>query len=114
MEEAARMCDRLLIMDHGRIAAEGEPGGLVREHVGRQVLELQLTPDCDAQALVASLDGRLAGHEVAEDALMLFADDAEAILRELDHKRFPTESALVRNATLEDVFLRLTGRTLRE
>jgi lipooligosaccharide transport system ATP-binding protein len=114
MEEAARMCDRLLIMDHGRIAAEGEPAGLVREHVGRQVLELQLTPDCDAQALVASLDGRLAGHEVAEDALMLFADDAEAILRELDHKRFPTESALVRNATLEDVFLRLTGRTLRE
>jgi len=114
MEEAARLCDRLLIMDHGRIVAEGEPGALVREHVGREVLELKLEPDCDAEALLASLDGRLDGHELTEDALMLYAEDAEDVLRTLDHERFPTESALVRNATLEDVFLRLTGRTLEE
>jgi lipooligosaccharide transport system ATP-binding protein len=114
MEEAARMCDRLLIMDHGRIAAEGEPAVLIRQHVGRQVLELQPEPECDAQALVASLDGQLAGHEITEDSLMLYAEDAEAVLRSLDHQRFPTESATVRSATLEDVFLRLTGRTLRD
>ena len=48
MEEAARLCDRLLIMDHGRIVTEGEPGFLVREHVGREVLELKLGEGCDA------------------------------------------------------------------
>ena len=114
MEEAARLCDRLLIMDHGRIVAEGEPGALVRKHVGREVLELKLGEGCDADALLASLDGRLDGYELTEDALMLYADDAEDILRVLDHERFPTDSALVRGATLEDVFLRLTVRSLDE
>jgi lipooligosaccharide transport system ATP-binding protein len=114
MEEAARLCDRLLIMDHGRIVTEGEPGALVREHVGREVLELKLGEGCEADALLASLDGRLDGHELTEDVLMLYADDAEEVLRVLDHERFPTDSALVRHATLEDVFLRLTGRSLDE
>jgi lipooligosaccharide transport system ATP-binding protein len=114
MEEAARLCDRLLIMDHGRIVAQGEPGALVREHVGREVLELQLGEGCDAEALLASLDGRLDGYELTEDALMLYAEDAEDVLRVLDNERFPTDSALVRHATLEDVFLRLTGRSLDE
>jgi lipooligosaccharide transport system ATP-binding protein len=114
MEEAARLCDRLLIMDHGRIVAQGEPGALVREHVGREVLELELGEGCDTEALLASLDGRLDGYELTEDALMLYAEDAEDVLRVLDNERFPTESALVRHATLEDVFLRLTGRSLDE
>jgi lipooligosaccharide transport system ATP-binding protein len=114
MEEAARLCDRLLIMDHGRIVAEGEPVALVRRHVGREVLELRLEEDCDPEALVASVDGRVDGHELSDGVLMLFADDAEQLLGSLDHERFPTESAVVRNATLEDVFLRLTGRSLRE
>jgi lipooligosaccharide transport system ATP-binding protein len=114
MEEAARLCDRLLIMDHGRIVTEGEPGALVREHVGRQVLELKLGEGCDADGLIASLDGRVDGHELTEDVLMLYADDAEEALRALDEDRFPTDSAMVRGATLEDVFLRLTGRSLDE
>ena len=114
MEEAARLCDRLLIMDHGRIVTEGEPGALVHEHVGREVLELKLGEGCEADALLTSLDGRLDGHELTEDVLMLYADDAEEVLRVLDHERFPTDSALVRHATLEDVFLRLTGRSLDE
>jgi lipooligosaccharide transport system ATP-binding protein len=114
MEEAARLCDRLLIMDHGRIVTEGEPGALVRAHVGREVLELKLGEGCNAEALLASLDRRLDGHELTEDALMLYADDAEEVLGGLDHDRFPTDSALVRHATLEDVFLRLTGRSLDE
>jgi lipooligosaccharide transport system ATP-binding protein len=114
MEEAARLCDRLVIMDEGRIVAAGDPGALVIEHVGREVLELKVSDECDAEELVASLDGRLEGHEFTEDALMLYAPDAEELLETIDQERYPTESALVRRATLEDVFLRLTGRSLRE
>jgi lipooligosaccharide transport system ATP-binding protein len=114
MEEAARLCNRLVIMDEGSIVAEGEPGGLVRQHVGREVLELHVADECDAEELVASLDGRLDGHDFTEDALMLYASDAERLLEEIDQERYPTESALVRRASLEDVFLRLTGRSLRE
>lgn len=114
MEEAARLCDRLLIMDEGRIVAEGEPAALVRRHVGREVLELALAEGCDADELLAAVGPRSAGHEVSDGVLTLFADDAEELLRSLDHDRFPTESAVVRRATLEDVFLRLTGRSLRE
>jgi lipooligosaccharide transport system ATP-binding protein len=114
MEEAERLCDRLVIMDEGRIVAEGRPPDLVRSHVGREVLELKLDEGCDADRLVSSLDGRIQGHDISERTLMLYADNAEAVLEELDHDVFPTESALVRRATLEDVFLRLTGRSLRE
>ena len=114
MEEAERLCDRLVIMDEGRIVAEGRPADLVRAQVGREVLELKLDEGCDAERLVASLDGKIQGHDRSERTLMLYADDAEAVLEQLDHDSYPTESALVRRATLEDVFLRLTGRSLRE
>jgi lipooligosaccharide transport system ATP-binding protein len=114
MEEAERLCDRLVIMDEGRIVADGRPQDLVLRHVGKEVLELRLDEGCDADRLVASLDGRIQGHDLSEMTLMLYADDAEQLLEGLDHDTFPTESALVRRATLEDVFLRLTGRSLRE
>jgi lipooligosaccharide transport system ATP-binding protein len=114
MEEAERLCDRLVIMDEGRIVADGRPADLVRDHVGREVLELRLDEECDPDRLLASLDGRIQGHDRNEQTLMLYADNAERVLEELDHDAFPTESALVRRATLEDVFLRLTGRSLRE
>ena len=110
MEEAERLCDRLVIMDEGRIVADGKPPDLVSEHVGREVLELRLDEGCDPERLVGSLNGRIQGHDLSEQTLMLYADDAEQVLEELDHEAFPTESALVRRATLEDVFLRLTGR----
>jgi lipooligosaccharide transport system ATP-binding protein len=114
MEEAARLCDRLLIMDEGRIVTEGEPGRLVAQHVGREVLELELGEGCDGEALAASVDGAVSGHDLSDGRLTLFADNAEELLHSLDHHRYPTDSAYVRRATLEDVFLRLTGRTLRE
>jgi lipooligosaccharide transport system ATP-binding protein len=114
MEEAERLCDRLVIMDEGRIVADGRPAELIHRHVGREVLELQLDDGCDPERLVGSLDGRIQGHDLSERTLMLYADNAEVVLEELDQDAFPTESALVRRATLEDVFLRLTGRTLRE
>ena len=59
MEEAARLCDRLLIMDDGRIVTEGEPRQLVDQHVGREILELELGDGCDGEALVESIDGRV-------------------------------------------------------
>ena len=114
MEEAERLCDRLVIMDEGKIVAEGRPSDLVRHHVGREVLELRLDEGCDADRLVGSLNGRIQGHDLSERTLMLYAENAEAVLEQLDHDAYPTESALVRRATLEDVFLRLTGRSLRE
>jgi lipooligosaccharide transport system ATP-binding protein len=114
MEEAERLCDRLVIMDEGRIVADGRPADLVLQHVGREVLELRLDEACDPDRLVGSLDGRIQGHDLSGQTLMLYAEDAEKVLEELDHDIFPTESALVRRATLEDVFLRLTGRSLRE
>jgi len=114
MEEAARLCDRLLIMDDGRIVTEGEPRRLVDQHVGREILELELGDGCDGEALVQSIDGRVSGHDLSDGRLTLFTQDAEELLHSLDHERFPTHSAYVRRATLEDVFLRLTGRTLRE
>ena len=114
MEEASRLCDRLLIMDEGRIVTEGSPASLVREHAGREALELELGDDCDAAALLATVAERADGHELHDGDLTLFAQDAEELLRSIDHDRFPTDSALVRRATLEDVFLRLTGRSLRE
>jgi lipooligosaccharide transport system ATP-binding protein len=81
---------------------------------GLEALELDLAEECDPGALLESLGERANGHEFHDGALTLFADDAEALLRSLDHERFPTETAMVRRATLEDVFLRLTGRSLRE
>ena len=114
MEEASRLCDRLLIMDGGRIVTEGAPSALIREHVAHEALELDLGEGCDADALIDAISRRADGHELHDGSLTLFADDAEELLRSIDHDRFPTDSALVRRATLEDVFLRLTGRSLRE
>src|SRR5919201_181807 len=64
MEEAARLCDRLLIMDHGRIVVEGEPATLIREHVGREALELVLGEGCDAASLLEQVRGRTSGHDL--------------------------------------------------
>ena len=114
MEEAARLCDRLVIMDHGNIITEGTPAALVARHVGREVLELTVSPDFPVQELLASLAGLFDSHELAARQLLLYGDDAEAMLEAIDHERFPCERSVVRKASLEDVFLRLTGRSLRE
>ncbi len=114
MEEAARLCDRLVIMDEGKIVTEGEPQSLVVKHVGREVLELQLSEGVDDAAMISSIGGGLDSHEIAEDSTFLFGENAEELLAAIDHDRFPHERALARRATLEDVFLRLTGRSLRE
>lgn len=115
MDEAERLCDRLVIMDEGHIVADGSPADLVSEHVGAEVLELRPAAGCDSDALIASLDGPdVSAVEQGVGTILLFTDDAEALLERHRHAEYPLEAALARRATLEDVFIRLTGRSLRE
>jgi lipooligosaccharide transport system ATP-binding protein len=113
MDEAEQLCDRLVVMDKARIVAEGTPRELIDRYSTREVLELRLT-----DAVASSLDGRLDGladrTESLPDRLLLYTDDGEQALDEMHKRRIPIESALVRRSSLEDVFLRLTGRSLVE
>jgi lipooligosaccharide transport system ATP-binding protein len=113
MDEAAQLCDRLVIMDQGRIVRTGAPAELVTGEVGREVLELRMSP-ADIPRLLAHLDGRTRGHQRDGDLLLLFADDAEALHEEARASGLPMQLQAARAAGLEDVFLRLTGRSLRD
>jgi lipooligosaccharide transport system ATP-binding protein len=113
MDEAAQLCDRLVIMDGGRIVREGAPAELVEREVGREVLELRLAPG-DVPRLLEHLDGRPHGHERDGDLVLLFTDDAEALHADARASGLPMRLQAARAAGLEDVFLRLTGRTLRD
>ncbi|MBI2918097.1 MAG: ABC transporter ATP-binding protein [Chloroflexi bacterium] len=107
MEEAARLCDWLVIMHQGRILAQGSPADLVREHVGSQVVEV---PADAAPAIVGQLSRGDATWEEVEDTVYVFARDREALHRTIGL----VPGATYRPATLEDVFLHLTGRGLTE
>jgi lipooligosaccharide transport system ATP-binding protein len=110
MDEATELCDRTLIMDNGKIIEEGSPSTLIRKHVGEEVLEV----DYDENTL-KTLKEKLpeARIEVLSDRIHVFTDQPHgAFERFLEH--FPARSATIRKANLEDVFLKLTGRGLRE
>ena len=113
MDEAEQLCDRLVVMDKARIAAEGSPRELIDRYSTREVLELRFG---DAER--AGLDGRLEGLaqrvEVLPDRTLLYTDDGEKTLDEVHQRNIAVQSALVRRASLEDVFLSLTGRSLVE
>ena len=111
MDEAEQLCDRLVIMDHGTIVAEGPPADLIRIHSPREVLELRYPAGTNADRTEA-LAGIGARQEVLPDRVLIYADDGEAALSEVHRRGAQPESALVRRSSLEDVFLRLTGRTL--
>ena len=121
MDEAEQLCDRLVVMDGGRIVAEGSPRGLIEEHATREVLELRLHRESlgvsddaagqDASA-VASIQGIGERHEVLPDRILIYAHDGEAALAEVHRRGIEPLGSLVRRSSLEDVFLRLTGRTL--
>jgi lipooligosaccharide transport system ATP-binding protein len=111
MDEAEQLCDRLVVMDRGRIVAEGAPSELIAEHVSREVLELRFVPDAQAAA-VARLDGLAARAELLADRVLLYTDDADSTAHDVERLGLRPEATLTRRATLEDVFLRLTGRTL--
>ncbi len=111
MDEAEQLCDRLVVMDHGRFAAEGTPKQLIERYSTREVVELRFRSG-EHEAQAARLDGVADRVEVLPDRLLLYAADGDASLAEVHKRGFAPESALVRRSTLEDVFLRLTGRTL--
>ncbi len=113
MDEAEQLCDRLVVMDGGRIVAEGSPRGLIGEHVRREVLELRFGygQNEDKLELLRGIGGRT---EVLPDRLLIYDDDGEAALSEVHRRGMNPGSALVRRSSLEDVFLKLTGRTLIE
>jgi lipooligosaccharide transport system ATP-binding protein len=113
MDEAEQLCDRLVVMDAGLIVAEGSPRELIREHVRREVLEVRFGYGRNEEH-VAALDGIGSRIEVLPDRLLVYDDDGDAALSELHRREIVPESSLVRRSSLEDVFLKLTGRTLVE
>jgi lipooligosaccharide transport system ATP-binding protein len=118
MDEAEQLCDRLVVMDGGRIVAEGSPRGLIEQHATREVLELRLHRDelgddpTGDDAAIAAIVGIGDRQEVLPDRILVYGDDGEAALAEVHRRGIEPVGSLVRRSSLEDVFLRLTGRTL--
>ncbi len=111
MDEAEQLCDRLVVMDQGKIAAEGSPAELISRYSTREVLELRF-PEGTQDDAVLRLDGIADSSEVLTDRVLLYTDDSEATQRGLSERGIHPEQVLVRRSTLEDVFLKLTGRRL--
>jgi len=111
MDEAEQLCDRLVVMDQGKIVAEGSPRGLIQEHAPREVVELRFMDD-DKDEAVLKMDGLASRSEVLADRVLLYTDDADATQEGLHGRGIQPEQILVRRSSLEDVFLRLTGRGL--
>jgi lipooligosaccharide transport system ATP-binding protein len=111
MDEAEQLCDRLVVMDRGKIVAEGSPRSLIQTYSTREVVELRF-----GDALLDGFRDKLGGIgdrvDVLPDRILLYADDGDAAVAEVNSRRLAPSSVLVRRSTLEDVFLHLTGRTL--
>ncbi|HWC81412.1 MAG TPA: ABC transporter ATP-binding protein [Pseudonocardiaceae bacterium] len=113
MDEAEQLCDRLVVMDGGKIVAGGTPSQLIANHSSREVLELRFAPGEHEQ--IAEKVGDLADRvETLPDRLLLYTADGEGALAAAHQRGITPRSSLVRRSTLEDVFLRLTGRSLVE
>jgi lipooligosaccharide transport system ATP-binding protein len=116
MDEAEQLCDRLVVMDHGRIVAEGSPRDLIAAHATREVLEIRFAvgeQDTIVEKLTVSALAAGGGRiDALPDRILVYADDGEAALAAVHAMSITPLTALVRRATLEDVFLKLTGRSL--
>lgn len=108
LEEAAYLCDRLVVMDHGRILVEGKPDELIRKYIGTDIVEAENEP-----LVIACLEKNDARYEVVGDMVQIYTSDPQ---KTTDHllKECTLRKITARSATLEDVFLKLTGRKLRE
>ena len=111
MDEAEQLCDRLVIMDKAKIVAEGSPRQLIDEYSTREVLEMRF-PVGVQETILDRLDGLAKRTEVLPDRVLLYTGNGEDTADEVAHRGLEPESLVVRRSTLEDVFLRLTGRTL--
>ncbi len=113
MDEAEQLCDRLVVMDKGRIMAEGSPAQLIKEYSTREVLEVRFGSDRNQEVapLLRTMCERM---EELPDRILMYVEDGEALLEEITSRKMHPTTSLVRRSSLEDVFLRLTGRSLIE
>jgi len=110
MEEAAQLCNRILIMDNGKIIEEGEPPDLIKKHVGAEVLEVAYDQEVLRFLKKTFPDARL---DVVSDRIQVFTNQPKGVFSRI-LSRFDFKAAMIRDANLEDVFLKLTGRRLRD
>ena len=111
MDEAEQLCDRLVVMDKGLIAAEGSPLELIRAHSTREVAELRFGAG-EHEGVAAKVEDLGDRVEVLPDRLLVYTHDGEEVIAKVHERGLEPAAVLVRRSTLEDVFLRLTGRTL--
>ena len=109
MDEAEQLCDRLVVMDHGRIVAEGSPWELIERYSTREVVEVRFDNERPANGALEDVADRV---EELADRVLLYTRDGDATAAAVASRRLPPHSTLIRRGTLEDVFLHLTGRTL--
>jgi lipooligosaccharide transport system ATP-binding protein len=111
MDEAEQLCDRLIVMDKGKIMAEGAPADLIKKYSSKEVLEVRFGSknNADAAKKIAHLGDRI---EPLPDRILIYSEDGEKILNQIHKLGLEPQTSLVRRSSLEDVFLRLTGRTL--
>jgi lipooligosaccharide transport system ATP-binding protein len=112
MDEAEQLCDRLVVMDKAKIVARGSPRSLIDQYATREVLELRFP--IDSTPALDKLDGVADRIEALPDRVLLYSNDGDAAATAVHSRGLRPESILVRRSTLEDVFLRLTGRSLIE
>ncbi|WP_320066690.1 ABC transporter ATP-binding protein [Micromonospora sp. RTGN7] len=111
MDEAEQLCDRLVVMDGGRIVAEGSPRQLIERYSTREVVELRFAAESQ-EPFAEKLDGLAERVEVLPDRVLLYAADGDKAVAEVTALGLTPATVLVRRSSLEDVFLLLTGRTL--
>ena len=111
MDEAEQLCDRLVVMDKSKIVAAGSPAQLIAQWASREVVEVRFQPD-EHEAMAAELGDVAERVEVLPDRLLLYTADSDAAVTAVHERGLHPAGLLVRRSTLEDVFLRLTGRTL--
>ena len=111
MDEAEQLCDRLIVMDKGQIMAEGSPADLIKQYSSKEVLEVRFgsAKNAEAASQIANLGDRT---EVLPDRILIYAEDGEKVLKQIVKLGFEPVTSLVRRSSIEDVFLRLTGRQL--
>ena len=113
MDEAEQLCERLIVIDRGKIMAEGSPSDLIKRYSSKEVLEVRFGSD-NNETIAAKLRDKCDRLEVLPDRILMYAEDAEHTLEEIMRDNLHPKTSLVRRSSLEDVFLRLTGRTLIE
>ena len=113
MDEAEQLCERLIVIDRGKIMAEGSPAELIKNYSSKEVLELRFGSEKNEE-IADKLRDKCDRLEVLPDRILLYAEDAEHALEDIMRTGLHPRTSLVRRSSLEDVFLRLTGRTLIE